>query len=107
MVRIIVGTLVEVALGRRNAADMPSLLSSRDKPLIDPYELGMIEFGTGIIKLLRTNPIKVKYCQFHKTPQFAKELTSEKAVISKSLNVDKVFYDIDKRNSVVFSRRPN
>jgi len=77
------------------------------KPLIDPYELGMIEFGTGIIKLLRTNPIKVKYCQFHKTPQFAKELTSEKAVISKSLNVDKVFYDIDKRNSVVFSRRPN
>lgn len=74
------------------------------KPLIDPYELGMIPFGTAIVKLLRTNPIKVNYCQFHKTSQFAKELTGQKAVVSKSLNVEKVFYDIDKRNSVVFSK---
>jgi len=51
------------------------------------------------------NPMKLNLCQFHKTSQFAKELTSEKVVISKSLNVEKVFFDIDKRNSIVFSKQ--
>lgn len=74
------------------------------KPLIDAYELGQINFGTGIVKLFRMNPMKVNFCQFHKTSQFLKELTTEKTVVSKSLNEEKVFFDIDKRNAIVFSR---
>ena len=75
------------------------------KPLIDPYELGQVKFGTAIVKLFRMNPMKLELCQFHKTPMFAKELTDNKTVISKSLNVEKVFFDIDKRNSIVFSKQ--
>ena len=79
------------------------------RPLIDPYELGQISFGTSIVKLFRMNPMKLNLCQFHKTTQFAKELTGEKTVLSKSLNVDKVFFDIDKRNSIVMAKqqKPN
>lgn len=74
------------------------------KPLIDSYELGLIEFGTAIVKLFRVNPMKLKLCQFHRTEQFEKEVTKLGTVISKSLNTEKVFFDIDKRNSIIFTR---
>ena len=56
------------------------------RPLIDSYELGLLEFGTSIVKLFRINPMKLKLCQFHKTEQFAKEITQVGTIISKSLN---------------------
>ena len=90
--------------GKDTSSESKSLQRTT-KPLIDPYELGQISFGTAIVKLFRMNPMKLNLCQFHKTTQFAKELTTEKTVISKSLNVEKVFFDIDKRNSIVFSKQ--
>ena len=76
------------------------------RPLIDSFELGLIKFGTAIVKLFRVNPMKLNLSQFHKTPQFAQEIQSQQVVVAKSLNVDKVFYDIEKRNSIILSRAP-
>lgn len=75
------------------------------KPLIDPYELGQIKFGTSIVKLFRMNPMKLELCQFHKTAQFEKEFTPAQVALSHSLDVDRIFYDIDKRNSIVMAKR--
>ena len=76
------------------------------RPLVDSFELGQLPFGTAIIKLFRSPPLKVKLDQFHKTTVFEKLLTDKTFSVSKSLNEQRVFFDIEKRNLKIFGR-PN
>lgn len=74
------------------------------RPLIDPFELGQLPFGTAIVKLFRSPPLKVKLDQFHKTAVFEKKNAPENTATSKRLNEQKIFFDINKRNSIVYGR---
>lgn len=74
------------------------------RPLIDPLELSQLPFGTGIARLFRLPPIKTHYDQFHKTAEFIKIKSEQPVGVSKSLNESKVFFDIDKRNEMIFGR---
>ncbi len=75
------------------------------RPLIDPTELGQLPFGTGIVRLFRLPPLKINYTQFHKTTEFAKIPSPEPLLLSKSLNESKVFFDIDKRNEIIYGKQ--
>ena len=72
------------------------------RPLITPYELGQLPFGWAIVKLFRSSPLKTEATQFHKTDVFDKTKTPPMVGLSKSLNEQEVFYDIEKRNSLVY-----
>ena len=71
------------------------------RPLIDPYELSLLPFGTGIVKLFRKNPIKVKPLPSFEAPFMTKYPAPPAQSIGSSLNENYVFYDINKRNSII------
>ena len=75
-------------------------------PLVDPYELSRLPFGQAIIKVFRYNPIRCNLAPFFKTPQMTQYPPLVLPRTSKYLDEAKVFYDIDKRNQVIFGR-PN
>ena len=75
------------------------------RPLIDAFELGQLPFGTGIVKLFRSPPLKVKLDQFHKTAVFDKIPAETVVSISRSLDEQKVFFDIEKRNHKIYGRQ--
>ncbi len=75
-----------------------------NRPLIDPYELSQIPFGTGIVKMFRMNPLKVRLTPWFKTPFFKRIPAKKQVVISKSLDVNKIGFDIIKRNEMVFGK---
>jgi len=77
------------------------------RSLITPYELGQLPFGWAIVKLFRSSPLKTEATQFHKTSVFDKTKAAAPVGLSKSLNEETVFYDIDKRNSIVYKPSPS
>ena len=74
------------------------------KPLVDPYELSTLPFGTAIIKVFRYNPIRCMLPQFHKISQMEKYPPLVASQTSRALDEEHVFYDIDKRNQIVLGR---
>ncbi len=74
------------------------------KPLVDPYELSTLPFGTAIIKVFRYNPIRCMLPQFHNIPQMEKYPPLVASQTSRALDEEHVFYDIDKRNQIVLGR---
>ena len=85
-----------------------SLSSSNQRvtrPLVDPYELSLLPYGSGIVKLFRQNPIKVKPLPVFKADFMAKYPAPPVASIGNSLDEAKVLYDINKRNSIVSGGR--
>lgn len=73
-------------------------------PLVSPYELSTLPFGTAIIKIFRYNPIRCMLPQFHTTAQFEKYEPLVVSKTSKALDEANVFYDIDARNQIIFGR---
>lgn len=71
------------------------------RALITPYELGQIERNTVIVKLFRYNPIKIKQTPNYETPFFYKKDAEQPVGIMKSLDTQKVYYDIKLRNKKV------
>lgn len=74
------------------------------RPLIDPYELSVLPFGVAIAKVFRFNPIKCNLAQFHNTPQMIKYPPLPDNATANALDEAKVFYDITKRNQIIFGR---
>ena len=68
------------------------------RPLITAYELGQLPFGTVIAKLYRSQPVKVELTPDFKTPFFHRNDANPEVGIMKSLDRDKVYYDIKARN---------
>lgn len=71
------------------------------RPLIYPYELGLLEKFTVVIKIFQQHPIKTAMTPFFATPQFDKRKAPEEYAPSKSLNEERVYYDINIRNRKV------
>ena len=91
--------------GKDQKSTTPSTNTQKSvRPLVDPYELSVLPMGTAIVKVFRQNPIKYNICQFHRTPQFIKCEAPTASYVSHSLDEDKVYYDITKRNQVVLGR---
>ena len=71
------------------------------RPLITPYELGQIPFGTTIVKLFRYDPMKLSATRNDKVPFFYKKEAEKQVGIMKSLDTQKVYYDIKMRNKKI------
>ena len=74
------------------------------RPLIYPYELGQLPFGTAVVKIFQVNPIKTKFTQYFKIPEFDKKVAAEEYTPSHALNEKEIYYDISERNRKVFRR---
>lgn len=74
------------------------------RPLITPYELGQIERNTVVVKMFRFNPIKVKQCPSYQTPFFYKKDVEPQIGMMRSLDQQKVYYDIKMRNQKKLKR---
>lgn len=68
------------------------------RALITPYELGQIPRNTVIVKLFRYNPMKIKQTPSYETPFFYPKDAVQQVGIMKSLDTQKVYYDIKMRN---------
>ncbi len=71
------------------------------RPLITPYELGQLPLNTMIVKLFRFNPMKIKQTAVYETPFFYTKKAEQSVGIMKSLDTQKVYYDIKMRNKKV------
>ena len=71
------------------------------RPLIYPYELGQLDKFNVVVKIFKENPIKSPMTPFYATPQFDKRQAPEEYAPSRSLNEDKIYYDINIRNRKV------
>ena len=89
-----------------NSTTTQTSVQRTTRPLISPDELSQLPFGTAIVKTFRSPPLKVKLDQFHKTPMFEKMLAKRPVSVSKSLNEEKVFFSIEKRNLKIYGK-PN
>lgn len=69
------------------------------RPLITPYQLGQIERNTIIVKMFRFNPMQIRQCPAYETPFFYKKEVQPQVGMSKSLDQQKIYYDIKMRNS--------
>jgi len=74
------------------------------RALITPYELGQLPFGTVIVKLFRYNPIRTELTRNDKVPFFYKKDAQEQIGIMKSLDTQKVYYDIKMRNQKILKQ---
>ena len=74
------------------------------RPLIYPYELGQLPYGTAIVKIFQVNPIKVAFTQYFKVPEFDKKIAAEEYAPSHSLNEAAIYYDITERNKKVYKK---
>ena len=68
------------------------------RPLITPYELGQIPFGTVIVKLFRYNPMKLQLTRNDQVPVFYVKEAHKEIGQTKSLDTAAVYYDIKMRN---------
>lgn len=72
------------------------------KPLIDKQQLRQLERWTVVAKIFRKAIMKDVMTPFFDTPCMKKSSAKEPISISRPLDVQSIFYDIDKRNSIVF-----
>lgn len=71
------------------------------RPLISAYELGQLPFGTVIVKIFRLQPCKIELTPGFKTPFFHANDVKPEVGIMKSLDKDKVYYNIKERNKKI------
>lgn len=91
--------------GKSTSTSVQTQRTSR--ALITPYELGQLPFGTVIVKLFRYNPMKLTLTRYDKVPFFYKKDAEKPIGIMKSLDTQKVYYDIKMRNKKVLKTRFN
>ncbi|MDD4686117.1 MAG: type IV secretory system conjugative DNA transfer family protein [Clostridia bacterium] len=72
------------------------------RPLIGPYELGQLPYGTGIVKIFQINPIKTPFTPYYKVPEFDQSKAAEEYVKTQPFNERDLFYDIGERNKVIY-----
>lgn len=74
------------------------------RPLIGPYELGQLPYGTAIVKIFQNNPIKTQMTQYFQVPEFDQSKVQDEYVASKPFNESEVFYDIRERNKKIYKK---
>lgn len=71
------------------------------KPLIDKQELRQLDKWTVVAKIFRKAIMKDVMTPFYATTCMVKNPAGEPLSISKNLNIEDIFYDVNKRNSIV------
>ena len=71
------------------------------KPLIDKQELRQLDRWTVIAKIFRKEIMKDVMTPFYATNCMVKKPAGEIMAISKNLKIEDIFYDVNKRNSIV------
>jgi len=66
--------------------------------------LGQLPYGTAIVKIFQTNPIKTPLTPYYKTPEFDKTVAQDEYVRCQPFDEEKVFYDIKSRNAKMLKR---
>lgn len=77
------------------------------RPLIGPYELGQLPYGTAIVKIFQNDPIKTEFTPYYNTPEFDKSKMGEEYIEVKPFDEAKIFYDIRERNKLVYKNSSN
>lgn len=75
------------------------------KPLIDKQELRQLERWTVVAKIFRKAIMKDVMTPFYATKCMEKKGAPEIVGLSKKLNIQDIYYDIDKRNAIVMKPR--
>ncbi len=76
-------------------------------PLISPYELSQLNNGEVLVKLFKSEPIKVTCPFFGSNKTFKKDEVRPEHQIPRTFDAEKVYYDIRKRNEKVLPRSSN
>lgn len=71
------------------------------RALITPYELGQIPKNTAIVKLFRFDPMRLRQTATYETPFFQRNDNIKPIGTAKSLDTQKVYYDIKMRNKKI------
>lgn len=79
-------------------------LQRTTRPLITPYELGQIPFGTVVVKLFRYNPMKIALTRNDQVPMFYVKEAHREVGQMKSLDTAAVYYDIKMRNKKILKQ---
>ena len=79
-------------------------LQRTTRPLITPYELGQIPFGTVVVKLFRYNPMKLQLTRNDQVPMFYVKEARKEIGQMKSLDTASVYYDIKMRNKKILKQ---
>ena len=75
------------------------------RPLLDKQELRQLERWTVIAKIFRKEIMKDVMTPFFQTKCMVKKSAPEMASISKILNIEEIYYDVNKRNAIVLNPR--
>lgn len=75
------------------------------KPLIDKQELRQLDKWTVVAKIFRKAIMKDVMTPFYATDCMVKKPAGEPMSISKNLKIEDIFYDVNKRNSIVLKPR--
>lgn len=71
------------------------------KPLLDKQELRQLDRWTVVAKIFRKAIMKDVMTPFYATDCMVKKPTQEAMAITRTLNIENIYYDINKRNSIV------
>ncbi|MFA6860517.1 MAG: type IV secretory system conjugative DNA transfer family protein [Clostridia bacterium] len=74
------------------------------RPLIYPYELGQLKQFSCIVKIFQCNPIRTDITPWFRVPQFDQRKAKPEYVPSKSLDEERIFYDIKERNRKIVKK---
>ncbi|MDD3862650.1 MAG: type IV secretory system conjugative DNA transfer family protein [Clostridia bacterium] len=98
---------VSVSKGDKKEGGSSSTKSTQvvTRPLIGAYELGQLPYGTAIVKIFQVHPIKTGFTPYYEVPEFDKSEISEEYIKAQPFNEAEVFYDIRKRNMLIYKPR--
>jgi len=74
----------------------------KSRPLIYPDELSELPEGIGIVSIFKSSPVKSRFTFSYKVPLYSMKPPKEEFVVPHYLNEEKIYYDINYRNSLVF-----
>lgn len=75
------------------------------RPLLDKQELRQLERWTVVAKIFRKQIMKDVMTPFYATSCMVKNPAGEPLAISKNLKIEDIYYDVNKRNSIVLKPR--
>ena len=77
------------------------------KPLLDKQELRQLPRWTVVAKIFRKAIMKDVMTPFYETKCMEKKSAPPIVAMSKKLDIDKIYYDIDRRNQIVMGKQKN
>ncbi|MEG1752243.1 MAG: type IV secretory system conjugative DNA transfer family protein, partial [Clostridia bacterium] len=98
-----------VSFSSSKTNDINSSASIKERPLIYPSELSQLNnannMGNAIVNVFGFSPIKSKFTPSFKCKKYCLKSVKQNAVIGRIFEEEKVFYDMNERNDVIFKKK--